>query len=241
MTRDERFRRAGIRLDRFTDNVLTIFFLFIMLLGVYCVIDSLYLYNNAQDRGSLKFKPDVESDNAQLTLPDSVAWLTLNDTSIDFPVMQGEDNLEYIDKDPYGNYSLSGSIFLDSRNSADFTDDYSLIYGHHMEGGLMFGSLDKYFEEEYLKNHRSGFLITKDTVYRIDVFAVVHVLSTNSLIFDPGEHPAEEVWDFVEKNADVYVEPKEGRLLALSTCTDNVPDNRSIVFCTIRDRKEAGD
>ena len=227
-------KTAGIFIDRMTDNAITLCFLIIFIMGVYCIYDSAYLYNNATDKGAMRFKPDFSSDDAALTLPDSIAWITLDDTTIDYPIMQGKDNLEYIDKNPYGEYSLSGSIFLDSRNSADFTDDYSLVYGHHMEGGLMFGSLDKFFEEEYLKTHRTGKLMTKDTMYELDIFAVIHVLSTDSMIFDPGEHPAEDVWDYMKENASLYFEPKEGRLLALSTCTDNIPDNRSVVFCTIR-------
>ena len=214
---------------------MTIIFLIIFLMGLYCIYDSAYLYNKATDDSSLAFKPDLESDPT-LTLPDSVAWITLDDTSIDYPVMQGEDNMEYIDKDPYGNYSLSGSIFLDSRNDPEFKDDYSLIYGHHMEGGLMFGSLDKYFEKSYLEKHRTGTLITKNEIYRIEIFAVVHLLSTNTLVFDPGEHPVEEIHRFVKDNAEIYYEPKDGRLLGLSTCTDNVPDNRSVVMCTIKKR-----
>lgn len=236
MTREERLRRAGILLDRFTDDVLTFVLIIIFLFGIYFIYDSAYLYNNASDRGSLRFKPDTETGDTALKLPDSVAWITLDGTPIDYPVMQGEDNMEYIDKNPYGEYSLSGSIFLDSRNSPDFTDGYSLIYGHHMEGGLMFGSLDRYFNEEYLDAHRTGLLVTKDQIYRVSVFAVIHIYSTNSVIFDPGEHPEEEVWKFVEDKAEIFREPEEGRLLALSTCTDNIPDNRSVVMCTIRER-----
>lgn len=57
--------------------------------------------------------------------------------------MQGEDNMEYLNKDPYGDYSLSGSIYMDSRNTSDMSDDYLLLYGHHMENDYMFGSIYK--------------------------------------------------------------------------------------------------
>ena len=78
-----------------------------------------------------------------------VGWIVVDDTNIDYPVMQGYDNSQYLNLDPYGEYSLSGSIFLDSRNSSDFTDPYSIIYGHHMEYGKMFGAIDDYLDDQY--------------------------------------------------------------------------------------------
>jgi SrtB family sortase len=64
---------------------------------------------------------------------DLVGFLTVEGTNIDYPVMQGIDNSHYLNTDPFGAYSLSGSIFLDSRSSPDFSDEYSVIYGHHMD------------------------------------------------------------------------------------------------------------
>ena len=83
-------------------------------------------------------------------------WLTVDGTNIDYPVMQGKDNNSYLNTDPFGNYSLTGSIFLDSRSSPDFSDEYSVVYGHHMDYGKMFGALDDFLNEKYLKQHSSG-------------------------------------------------------------------------------------
>ena len=69
---------------------------------------------------------------------------------------RGKENYEYLNKDPYGEFSLSGSIFLDARNDPDFKDDYSLIYGHHMEKGAMFGALDDFQDRAYFDQRRSG-------------------------------------------------------------------------------------
>lgn len=59
---------------------------------------------------------------------DIVAWLSLGGTNIDFPVVQGNDNLTYLNKDIYGDFALSGSVFLDYRCNRNFDDDYFLIY-----------------------------------------------------------------------------------------------------------------
>ena len=86
------------------------------------------------------------------------AWLTVDGTKIDYPVVQGETNLEYINQDIYGEFALSGSIFLDSRNDRKFIDSYSLLYGHHMDNGAMFGDVMNYKEKEYFESHKTGTL-----------------------------------------------------------------------------------
>ena len=88
-----------------------------------------------------------------------VGWLTVDGTSIDYPVMQGGNNLTFLNRNPYGEFSLSGSIFLDSRNSPDFSDEYSIIYGHHMAYGKLFGALDAFLDETYTSSHRSRTLL----------------------------------------------------------------------------------
>ena len=112
------------------------------------IYDSYMVYQQATDNSILKYKPGYETDdetNKKIT-GNMVAWLTIDDTNVDYPVMQGEDNNEYLNKDPFGDYALSGSIFLDSRNDPEFKDYYSLIYGHHMEHGMMFGAIDEYLK-----------------------------------------------------------------------------------------------
>lgn len=83
--------------------------------------------------------------------PDVKAWITLDNTKIDYPVLQGDINLKYLNRDFFGDTSLSGNIFLDKRNSPDFKDEYSLVHGHHMEKRKMFGDLDLYRKKDFFK------------------------------------------------------------------------------------------
>lgn len=80
---------------------------------LYAMIDAMNVYLNANDTSVLKFKPKLGESQEPLgeVVKDAVAWLTVDGTSIDHPVMQGKTNDTYINKDPYGNFSLSGSIF----------------------------------------------------------------------------------------------------------------------------------
>ena len=188
----------------------------LLLLSVYCLYDMWYIFDNATDKNMLKYKPTAEEgvpSNAPIT-EDMVAWLTIDDTKIDYPVMQADDNVKYLNLNPYGEYSLSGSLFLDSRNASDFTDDYSIIYGHHMEYGKMFGALDEFLDEDYLCDHKSGTLIVgrnSDKVYKLEIFAAIHVNAKVSEIFDFDNSVITQ--DYIEKHADVYTNRQNKRMV----------------------------
>lgn len=127
------------------------------------MIDAYMVYTGANDSSILKFKPAAGNTEALRELSDdAVAWLTVDNTRIDYPVMQGKTNEEYLNKDPYGEFSLSGSIFLDSRNDKSFGDEYSLIYGHHMEYEAMFGALDGYAGKAFFDAHKTGTLTVEN-------------------------------------------------------------------------------
>lgn len=196
------------------------------------MIDSYLVYEHANDNSLLKFKPGYIGEAAaeeQEIQGFMAAWLTIEDTKIDYPVMQGEDNNEYLNKDPYGNYSLAGSIFLDSRNTPDFTDEYSLIYGHHMEGEAMFGGLHSYLDENYYQEHRSAEVIVGETVYDMPIFAVLDTDSTQKEIFAVTEHELKTVLSFIKEEALYYDDEvlertgEDLRIVAMSTC--KAPDS----------------
>ena len=130
--------------------IVTASFVLILLIGVWQIYDNYYVFSHTIDNSVLRYKPGASdiSDGGQAPFSDDlVGWLTIDGTDIDYPVMQGSDNAEYLSKDPYGGYSATGSIFLDSRSSPDFTDSFSIIYGHHMDYGRLFGALDDFLDE----------------------------------------------------------------------------------------------
>ena len=126
------------RLNELYGWLLIAVFGFIMLIGLWQVYDNYYMFTHTLDKSVLRFKPDPKQPAAEADSPitdDMAGWITIDGTDIDYPVMQGKDNNAYLNTDPFGNYSLTGSIFLDSRSSPDFSDEYSVIYGHHMDYG----------------------------------------------------------------------------------------------------------
>lgn len=227
-------RRIVRVLDSGEDIALLIVFIIMFLIGFYSLYDTYLVYKDATDTSILKYKPDYEGEAPDKEIVGNmVAWISVDDTSIDYPIMQGETNEEYLNKNPFGEYSLSGSIFLDSRNSPDFKDEYSLVYGHHMEQGLMFGALDKFLNEEYFESHTKGELYVCDDKFSIQFFAVVETDATNEYVFSPTEVDAEETLKYIENHAVVYdsTEISGGkRLIALSTCKYPDTAERTIVF-----------
>ena len=231
--------RKSIIISHKTINaVVAIVAALLFLICLYAMIDAYNVYAGANDSGILKYKPESgNTEKLRELSDDAVAWLTVDDTRIDYPVMQGKTNDDYLNKDPYGEFSLSGSIFLDSRNEKMFSDPYSLVYGHHMEYGAMFGSLDGYADREYFDAHKTGTLtVIKGAEYKITFFASCKAQATEKVIFDPPESDNLSLLEYLNKHSLVYY-PQEvnagSRLIALSTCQSAESYERMIVFGTL--------
>lgn len=204
-----------------------------LLIVIYSAYDTWYVFDQATDDSYLMFRPDrvnaAELDDSGVP-SDMVAWITVDDTNIDYPVMQGEDNARYLNLDPNGEYSLSGSIFLDSRNAPDFTDPYSVIYGHHMEYGKMFGALDNFLDDQYLSSHRTGTLIVGrggEQTYSLEIFYAMTADAKDEMVFAPEGN--EELRQFLEQAG--YT--RSDRIICLSTCAGDASTTRTVVFAYI--------
>lgn len=224
--------------ERIIDRIVDIIFVLILVVGVYYIYDSVFVYTSSTAAKATVYKPqDGNPEILKELSEDCVAWVTIYDSGVDYPVMQGKNNTEYLNKDPYGSYSLSGSIFLDSRCAGDFTDDYSLVYGHHMSGNYMFGVLDAFVEEAYFDTHRKGELTAFGKYYELETIAFVHTDASEGLIFNPQIEGDRMQW--VRQNAAILREPSRsgGRLVALSTCKSPTSTLRTIVFVMIYEQE----
>lgn len=161
---------------------------------------------------------------------DSVAWLYIPNTNIDYPIMQSEDNDYYAHRATDGSYLYAGSLFMDYRCSSDFTDFNSVIYGHNMGNRTMFADIPNYENEEYFMNHSYGWLTTGDDVRLIDFFAVARTADTSGLYL---ADPTFEEWDLQLRNcASIYKEigvAENDHLITLSTCTSAEGNSRTIL------------
>lgn len=187
--------------------------------------------------------------------PDVCAWLRLEGTHIDHPVVRGKDNFCYLDKAFDGRFYAGGAIFLDCRNSKDMRDPYNIIHGHYMEGGAMFGDLGRYLEEVFFQSHSRGELLTPSGDYELLVMGVAVADAYDEKIYYPpysggGKIPLKELCrrarylrkegrqpragDGKPRAGDellVTESMKKGQLLALSTCSGAMDQSRIVVFC----------
>lgn len=204
--------------NNFFDNLIVVIGIVCMFLGGYCLLDNYNVYNQVTALQKLGFKPEVTEDKITFSdVPLTKAWLSIPNTSIDYPIMQGKDNLEYINKDCFGKYSLAGSIFVDFKNKEDFSDSYNLLYGHHMDKGMMFGSLDKWHDETFFKEHKIGYLLTKEKVYRIIFLRLFEADANDKNIFSLDMSNSERGLD-------------DKKYIALTTCKVSTDIKRTILL-----------
>ena len=166
---------------------------------------------------------------------DVIGWIYCPGTPINYPIVQAADNEFYLRRLLDGSYNMAGTLFLDYRNSVDFTDWNSIVYGHNLRNDLMFGTLPNYAEQEYFDEHPVIFLLTPEKNYRISIL-FGFTASAGSGFYNEL-HPTEEekaeliknwrnVSDFVSKTEL----PSEYRLITLSTCSYDYSDARYVII-----------
>lgn len=165
--------------------------------------------------------------------PDVVGWLYIPNSDISYPLLHGEDNDKYLHETYDGTSSIFGSIFMDFRNVADFSDWHTIIYGHNMKNGSMFGTLKKYQDENFFRTHRNIYILTKDATYRYRVFSH-HVADATGRVYTISFADKEEYASFLDLiTQSSYIKTKlsvkkKDKTITLSTCTGD-EENRFVV------------
>ena len=211
--------------------------------GMYSLWDTYKIYANSfADEELLKFRPtDDGEDNPTLKdlkklNPDVKAWIQVPKTNIDYPVVQGQDDMEYINKNVYGEFELSGAIFLSCLNKDDFSDPYNLVYGHNMKNGGMFADVADFTNKEYFETHQKGKLYLTDATRKIRFFACMKVTAADAKIYHPDGYRKEnlkDLLDYIRANAVQYRDVNvadENSLIALSTCSEAETNGRVVLI-----------
>lgn len=211
--------------------------------GVYSLWDTYKIYANSfADEELLKFRPtDDGEDNPTLKdlkklNPDVKAWIQVPKTNIDYPVVQGQDDMEYINKNVYGEFELSGAIFLSCLNKDDFSDPYNLVYGHNMKNGGMFADVADFTNKEYFETHQKGKLYLTNATRKIRFFACMKVTAADAKIYHPDGYRKEnlkDLLDYIQANAVQYRDVNvadENSLIALSTCSEAETNGRVVLI-----------
>lgn len=172
----------------------------------------------------------IDFESLQKENPDIYAWITIPGTEVDYPILQRYDDTYYLNHTVDGREGLPGSIYTEALNFRDFTDPNTVIYGHNMRDGSMFGGLKQYVDPAYLEEHREILVYTPEKKLTYQVFAAVtydnrHILK--SFDFSRTESYREFLDSLKEvRNMKSYVDPEvavgtEDRILTLSTCNGN--------------------
>lgn len=170
-----------------------------------------------------------------------IGWLKIDDTNIDYPVMQTVNNDYYLDHNLDQKYDKNGSIFMDKDCDVIEPSTNLIIYGHHMKSGKMFGNLDKYSKKSYYEEHP---MITFDTIYEEGTYQIMYVF--RSRIYSADEIVF-KYYQFIDANSeeefDSYMQEMSkislydtgitatygDRLITLSTCDSSEEDGRFVV------------
>lgn len=164
---------------------------------------------------------------------DFMGWLKINGTSIDEPIVQGDDNAHYLEYDYTGVKNYTGAVFLDYKNQGNFYDNHMSLYAHYMEDGTMFHDLHNYKSEDFLTEYPvitlSGLRETKE----YEIFSV-HIVSAYDyyLYLNLSDDALKEYAEHF-KRVSMYDKtvsfPKDLKILTLVTCTYEFENARLLI------------
>ncbi|WP_343003819.1 class B sortase [Clostridium sp. 2218st1_F5_2218SCRN_220325] len=229
-------------------NLITFFLIAIICVCGYRIYEKLNDYKKADDLyANLRTEKEVNLDKNNSNSgtantidlssinKDFVCWINIENTNIDYPVVQSKDNSYYLHRDIYGNYLYAGTTFLDYR---DYYDDSKnlIIYGHNMKNTTMFSQLEKFKEESFFKSNPTITLTDKNGEKNYEVFAVLLVKKDYPYTI-PNFNSDDEYNKFLNKIVDDSIFSTQNKptssdkILTLSTCSYEFKDARTVVFC----------
>ena len=167
---------------------------------------------------------------------DVVGWIRFDEPSeINYPVVQGRDNEEYLKRTFEANTNKLGTLFVDVNNPGDFSGRNTFIYGHNMKNGSMFAQLLKYKDDSFYKEHPYFYIYTPDGKVRTyEIFSAGVVKDTSdSYIMDYADDAAFQTYIDYIKQQSAYPTSTEvttaSKIVSLSTCTNVRDDERFLV------------
>ena len=216
-------------IDRLINRIIVIFIIIVLFLGLYSLYDLMPIYSELKTSENNKIYEPIninEYDNKNI-----IGFITIYNTIINYPVLQSDNNTDYLSLNYKNEYSSSGSIFLDYRNDKNMKDDLSIIYGHNMSYKVMFSELKYYKDESYLKTHNKGKLIVGSSTYEINILLYKEVGENDDIPYNLYLYKNKR-----NKKIYKYLMGKKGnikKILILSTCKKGEKNKRVILLCEL--------
>lgn len=193
--------------------------------------------DNTSD-GSASETVPIDFAKLEETCPDAYAWLRIEGTSIDYPIVQAaDDQTYYLTHSAAKASNLAGAIFTQNLNGKDFEDPVTVVYGHNLSNGNMFGALHAWEDRAYFNQHRDILVYLPNEVLHYRAFAA----------FDTDDQSILDEYDFSDQSVleryltsvlskssmdsivddDVTLDGSS-KILVLSTC-NGIDDQRYVI------------
>lgn len=217
-------------------TIINIVLISIIAVCAYKIYDKSAEYKKADESyAQIRLEKENENNNNLYNkYEDYRGWIKVDNTNIDYPIVQGKDNSFYLDKDINKNYVSSGSIFMNYLNNG-FNDENTILFGHHMRNKTMFAQLEKYKEKEFFQNDNDIKIeVENDKVLTYKVFSV-YVTDANDNYIKTNFDNKSEYKEFLDKiknksiyKSDINVDEND-KIITLSTCSYGFNDARMVV------------
>ena len=228
-------------------TVLMLICIVVFLFALYKVVGIVLDYKEIDDYYDAAEEEFVEADDhgviryvdlAKLVAmnKDIKGWIYIKDTDISYPILQGQDNSYYLNRTYEKEWLLAGSIFMDYKNTSDYSDAHTVIYGHNMHNGAMFGTLDKFAKEEYRDQHPYVYIMKTDGNWdKFEIYSCYTAdVEDGTFDFFKEGQGAYDIYVRLTTSKNYYKEtaaPENGeRILTLSTCTEDSDDFKRFVL-----------
>ena len=156
---------------------------------------------------------------------DFIGWIKIEDTNINYPIVQGTNNTYYLKHSFYKEYSNAGSIYMDATANSNFSSKNTFIYGHYTSDGSMFGQLGKYMKQDFYDKHKEIYIYTSEQNYKLEVFSV-HVDKASSKSYQMNFTTDESYKDYIDLmksysviKSDIEIDYTEDRIVTLYSCS----------------------
>lgn len=231
-------------MKRIARNIVIIILLFITVFAGYKLWSELQRYVNVAENTeqiSEVAGKKIDFDALKERNPDIRAWIYGEGTVIDYPIMQSHDNDDYLHADFDKNYLFSGTLFADCRQMDSFKGDFNtIVYGHHMSDGSMFGTLVKWRDQSYYDKHNFFYLYTPAENYKLEIVSVKTIPADYFIYQDLNNENYKDQFlrELEYNNRQNHISPKteyreSDRFVTLSTCAYEFENARCVVICKI--------
>lgn len=213
-----------------------------LIYSLYTLISIFISYNeSAQTYKKIEQIYYAENDSRKQTNvllginPNYMGWIKIDGTSINYPVVQSDNNNYYLTHNFYNESDFAGTIFMDYRNSLSQPNQNLILYGHNMKNGSMFGSLKNYLDSQYYSAHKKIQFKVQGNDQEWEIFSIYTTADTNWMEHNySGKKMAgiiRQLWKKSKVRTSIQIDGHD-QLLTLATCTAS--DKKRFVVHALR-------